>query len=96
MAIIDPEQHVSDAERTHSLSDEKYDEKNEKNERSSVDVAEPVIAEVYDDVRAIDLDDNGKERPIGDSFSSSATRLLSYLIHSHGRRRCYSPHLSGR
>lgn len=63
MAIIDPVQRVSDAEGTNSFGDEKYEEKNEK---SSIQIAEPVqAAEVYDDLREIDLDDNGKERPIG-------------------------------
>ncbi|KAJ6571252.1 peptide transporter MTD1 [Mycena capillaripes] len=72
MANVDPVQYASD-ERTHSLSDEKHDEKNEK---SSVDIAEPEVAEVYDDVRAIDLDDSGKERPIVTDVDV-ATRLIS-------------------
>jgi hypothetical protein len=67
MADIDPVQRVSDVERTPSFGDEKYDEKDEK---SSIQVAEPVTAEVYDDVREIDLDDNGKERPIGNSSTN--------------------------
>ncbi|KAJ7669860.1 peptide transporter MTD1 [Mycena polygramma] len=74
MTIIDPVQSLPDAERTQSLSDEKYDEKNEKD--SSVEIAEPVVAEVYDDVRAIDLDDSGKERPIVTDVDV-ATRLIS-------------------
>jgi hypothetical protein len=61
MAIVEPPQHVPDTERSHSLGDEKYDEKHDK---SSIQIVE-AVAEVYDDVRAIDLDDNGKERPIG-------------------------------
>ncbi|KAJ6476707.1 peptide transporter MTD1 [Mycena vitilis] len=74
MAIIDPVQSLPGAERTQSLNDEKYDEKNEKD--SSVEIAEPVVAEVYDDVRAIDLDDTGKERPIVTDVDV-ATRLIS-------------------
>lgn len=74
MAIVDPVEHASDVERTHSLSDEKHDEKNEK---SSVDIAEPEVAEVYDDVRAIDLDDNGNERPIGRSPTPVPPSILT-------------------
>ncbi|KAJ7760820.1 peptide transporter MTD1 [Mycena maculata] len=65
MAIVDP---VSE-----SLSDEKH---NEKGESPSVQIAEPTSAEVYDDVREIDLDDNGKERPIVTDVDV-ATRLIS-------------------
>ncbi|KAK7046341.1 peptide transporter MTD1 [Favolaschia claudopus] len=72
MAIIDPHEVVPDAERTQSFNDDKYDEKQEK---TSVDVVE-TVAEVYDDVRAIDLDDNGKERPIVTDVDV-ATRLIS-------------------
>ncbi|KAF7339054.1 Oligopeptide transporter 3 [Mycena venus] len=76
MVIDDPVRRASDVERTPSapsLGDEKYDEKNEK---SSIQIAEPVMGEVYDDVRAIDLDDNGKERPIVTDVDV-ATRLIS-------------------
>ncbi|KAJ7643023.1 peptide transporter MTD1 [Mycena polygramma] len=61
------------AEHSHSLSDEKANENNEK--ESSVQTAE-VVLEVYDDVRAIDLDDSGKERPIVTDVDV-ATRLIS-------------------
>ena len=51
----------SDSEPKPSYSDEKLDEKvNDK-----VDVAQDFQGEVYDDIRAIDLDETGKERPIG-------------------------------
>ncbi|KAJ7692434.1 peptide transporter MTD1 [Mycena rosella] len=73
MAIIDPVQRLSDVGRTNSFGDDKYDEKNEK---SSVQIAEPVTAEVYDDLREIDLDDEGKERPIVTDIDV-ATRLIS-------------------
>ncbi|KAJ7212374.1 peptide transporter MTD1 [Mycena rebaudengoi] len=53
--------------------DEKDDEKGEK---SSIQVAEPITAEVYDDLREIDLDDNGRERPIVTDMDV-ATRLIS-------------------
>ncbi|KAJ6536471.1 hypothetical protein DFH09DRAFT_1324718 [Mycena vulgaris] len=43
---------------------------------SDVELAEPVTAEVYDDVREIDLDDSGKERPIVTDVDV-ATRLIS-------------------
>jgi len=51
----------SDSERKPSYSDEKLDEK--VNER--VDVAQDFQGEIYDNIRAIDLDETGKERPIG-------------------------------
>ncbi|KAJ7046059.1 peptide transporter MTD1 [Mycena alexandri] len=70
MAIVDPALSV---ERNYSLNDEKYDEKKE---GSSVQIAEPVVAEVYDDLRAVDLDDEGKERPIVTDVDV-ATRLIS-------------------
>ncbi|KAJ7484920.1 peptide transporter MTD1 [Mycena galericulata] len=77
MVIIDPVRRSSDAEPTSSVtpsvSDEKYDEKNEK---SSIQIAEPVTGEVYDDLREIDLDENGKERPIVTDVDV-ATRLIS-------------------
>lgn len=72
MVIDDPVRRASDVERTPStpsLGDEKYDEKNEK---SSIQIAEPVVGEVYDDVRTIDLDEDGKERPIGTVRLSSS------------------------
>ncbi|KAJ7362521.1 peptide transporter MTD1 [Mycena albidolilacea] len=72
MAIVEPPQHVPDTERSHSLGDEKYDEKHDK---SSIQIVE-AVTEVYDDVRAIDLDDNGKERPIVTDVDV-ATRLIS-------------------
>ncbi|KAJ7132712.1 peptide transporter MTD1 [Mycena filopes] len=73
MAIVDPTPTGPDVGRNYSLNDEKSDEKNEK---SSIQIAEPVVAEVYDDLRAIDLDDNGKERPIVTDVDV-ATRLIS-------------------
>ncbi|KAJ7254207.1 peptide transporter MTD1 [Mycena rebaudengoi] len=48
----------------------------DKGEKSSIQVAEPVTAEVYDDLREIDLDDNGRERPIVTDMDV-ATRLIS-------------------
>ncbi|KAJ7107983.1 peptide transporter MTD1 [Mycena crocata] len=73
MATLDPVQRIPNSERTPSFHEEKYDDKNEK---SSVDVAEPIVAEVYNDVREIDLDDSGKERPIVTDVDV-ATRLIS-------------------
>jgi hypothetical protein len=46
----------------------------DKGEKSSIQVAEPVTAEVYDDLREIDLDDNGRERPIGECYMLRADR----------------------
>jgi len=51
---------ASDLEKRSSYS-------NEKASKHSVDEVLPLEeAEVYDDVRAIDLDENGKERPISE------------------------------
>ncbi|KAJ7643182.1 peptide transporter MTD1 [Mycena rosella] len=58
-----------DADRTNLLSEEKA-------EKSSIRIAEPVVAEVYADVREIDLDETGKERPIVTEVDA-ATRLIS-------------------
>ncbi|KAJ6631858.1 peptide transporter MTD1 [Mycena sp. CBHHK59/15] len=73
MAIIDPPPCVTALERDNSFNDEKHDEKGEK---SSVQIAEPDVAEVYDDIRVIDLDEDGKERPIVTDVDV-ATRLIS-------------------
>ncbi|KAJ7503623.1 peptide transporter MTD1 [Mycena galericulata] len=77
MVVDDPVRRASDVERTPSTpslgGDEKYDEKNEK---SSIQIAEPAVGEVYDDLREIDLDDTGKERPIVTDVDV-ATRLIS-------------------
>jgi hypothetical protein len=54
-----------------SSADEKHaDEKNVAfNEKHPVDdVFDQINGDVYDDVRAIDLDENGKEKPIGEHF----------------------------
>ncbi|KAJ2929286.1 hypothetical protein H1R20_g7797, partial [Candolleomyces eurysporus] len=53
-----------------SYSDEKLDEKKE------VEIAESVRGGVYEDVREIDLDETGKERPI-ETDIDVATRLIS-------------------
>jgi hypothetical protein len=50
--------------RTLDTFSEKYDE----NLDSAVEVEEPIVdGDVYADVRAIDLDEDGNERPIGTS-----------------------------
>lgn len=54
----------SGPERGDSFNDEKLDEKNEKGDNSSIEIAQSIKGEVYDDVRAIDVDEDGKERPI--------------------------------
>ncbi|KAF9039845.1 peptide transporter MTD1 [Panaeolus papilionaceus] len=64
-----PTEVQSDAERRSSYS-------NEKLEKDSREVAESIQGEVYDDVRIIDLDENGKERPIVTDLDV-ATRLIS-------------------
>ncbi|KAF5378543.1 hypothetical protein D9615_007071 [Tricholomella constricta] len=60
-------------ERKNSYGDEKFDEKGD---RSSVDVAESLKGDVYDDLRVIDMGDDGKERPI-ETDVDVATRLIS-------------------
>lgn len=58
-------------ERKSSSLDEKFDEK-----ADSASVVRSVQGNVYDDVRDIDLGEDGKERPIGESI------VLHYL-HVH-------------
>ncbi|KAH8101838.1 peptide transporter MTD1 [Cristinia sonorae] len=62
--------HTADVERRSSYSDEKAAHSNEK-----VDIIETDVGEVFDD-RAIDLDEDGKERPIVTDHDI-ATRLIS-------------------
>ncbi|KAJ2918838.1 hypothetical protein MD484_g1624, partial [Candolleomyces efflorescens] len=59
-----------------SYSDEKLDEKKEIDEKNEVEIAESVKGGVYEDVRDIDLDEFGKERPI-ETDTDVATRLIS-------------------
>ncbi|KAF9456897.1 peptide transporter MTD1 [Collybia nuda] len=65
-----PTPSVSDHEEF--FDDEKFTEKADK----SGDVASPLQGEVYDDVRDIDLGENGRERPIVTDIDV-ATRLIS-------------------
>ncbi|KAG6885082.1 hypothetical protein C0993_006043, partial [Termitomyces sp. T159_Od127] len=58
-------------EQTRSFIDEKHDEK-----RESIEIAESLKGDVYDDLRVIDMDENGKERPI-ETDIDIATRLIS-------------------
>ena len=75
-----------------SYSDEKLDD-------GKVDVAESIKGDVYDDGREIDLDETGKERPIGKLPSPSFTPIPMPSVNLHplrnGRRRRYSAYLSG-
>lgn len=58
-----------DAEQKRSFNDEKHDRKSD-----SIEIAESLKGDVYDDLRIIDMDENGKERPIG-MFSELFLRL---------------------
>ncbi|RDB18213.1 Oligopeptide transporter 9 [Hypsizygus marmoreus] len=58
-------------ERKNSYPDEKFDEKN-----GSVDETESIRGDVYDDLRIIDMGEDGKERPI-ETDIDVATRLIS-------------------
>ncbi|KAF9462816.1 peptide transporter MTD1 [Collybia nuda] len=59
-------------DRKESFADEKYDEKGD----NSVEIAESLKGEVYDDIRDIDMGEDGKERPIVTDIDV-ATRLIS-------------------
>ncbi|KAG6853742.1 hypothetical protein C0991_001758 [Blastosporella zonata] len=61
----------STPEKKGSFSDEKHDEK-----RGSVDIAESIHGDVYDDARIIDMGEDGKERPI-ETDVDVVTRLIS-------------------
>jgi hypothetical protein len=56
--------------------DEKSKEKAELDQTSSLDIAAVDVGDVYENVRAIDLDDNGKERPI-ETAADWSLRLVS-------------------
>ncbi|TFK37218.1 peptide transporter MTD1 [Crucibulum laeve] len=62
-------------ERKDSLGAEKFDEKASNSDRS-VEVAESINGGVYDDLREIDMGEDGKERPIVTDIDV-ATRLIS-------------------
>jgi hypothetical protein len=70
--ISPPEKKTSS---TGSIEDEKF-AYNEKGTDviETVDLADP--GDVFEDVRAIDLDENGKERPIGTLFPSHFLYLV--------------------
>lgn len=51
-------------ERTDSFGDEKGITQ-EKGSDGSVEIAGSIQGDVYDDIRAIDMGEDGKERPIG-------------------------------
>lgn len=80
-----------DAEHSKSSSiDEKLNEKSD-----SASVVQSVHGDVYDDIRDIDIGEDGKERPIGMSlFSTSMLHLTTTL---RNRCRCrYPSYLPGR
>lgn len=66
-----------------------------------VEVAVPIDGDVYHDVRAIDLGENGKERPIGayclslfsSAFLSSFQKLMSMSPHVSSLSRMTPPSL---
>lgn len=74
-----------------SYSDEKLDD-------GKVDVAESIKGDVYDDGREIDLDETGKERPIGEPpsyFTPVPMPGVNLSLPRNGCRRRYSPYLTG-
>ena len=58
---------VLESKRSSSYDDEKQvdKERDYKSVSSDSDLADLHIGEVFDDARIVDLDENGKERPIG-------------------------------
>ena len=86
-----------DAEHSKSSSiDEKLNEKSD-----SASVVQSVHGDVYDDVRDIDIGEDGKERPIGMSCIqlNSATQQPCLTVFPPSRNRCrcrYPSHLLGR
>lgn len=60
-----------DAKHSSSFSDENFDEK-----RGAGEDTPSVDGDVYNDTRAIDLDKDGKERPIGMSSICFARSLI--------------------
>ena len=62
MPVTSPER-----EKAESYSDEKAGDK----ENGSIEIASDLQGDVYDDIRAIDMGEDGKERPIGMIFSAT-------------------------
>ena len=65
--VLEKTQPPAAPEHADSFSSEK--EKGGGKEKPTVEVVGDDLGEVFDDVRDIDLDENGKERPIGESRS---------------------------
>jgi len=65
MAAVGPLSELPSHERTGSFGDEKGSYDKEKGGSGSIEVATSLPGDVYDDVRAMDLGEDGKERPIG-------------------------------
>ncbi|KAL1669826.1 OPT oligopeptide transporter protein-domain-containing protein [Schizophyllum commune] len=72
--VLEKTQAPAAPEHADSFSSEK--EKGSGKEKPTVEVVGDDLGEVFDDVRDIDLDENGKERPI-ESARDYATRLMS-------------------
>ncbi|KAG6898080.1 hypothetical protein C0992_006000 [Termitomyces sp. T32_za158] len=66
-ALPTPSAQYSNTEQKRSFDKEK---------RESVEIADSIKGDVYDDLRVIDMDENGKERPI-ETDIDIATRLIS-------------------
>jgi len=81
----------ADPERKESYGDEKF---NEKGDHSSADIAdsESFKGNVYDDIRVIDMGEDGKERPIGTSCVMSSNEPAK-VIYRDGRRCCHTSYL---
>lgn len=66
MASVEALPTLLDSRRSGSSEDEKAT--NEKGHRRSVEVARSLEDADFDDLRIIDVDENGKEKPIGKLF----------------------------
>lgn len=76
MASVEALPTLLDSRRSSPLDDEKAT--NEKGHRSSVEVARSLEDTDFDDLRIIDIDENGKEKPIGKLFYLGRQRPLTY------------------
>lgn len=83
---------------TSSVIDEKHSINDEKGSPRLEDKHAPLddAGDVFEEVREIDLGDDGKERPIGTSVSICSPRLLltCRLIARDGPRLCHSSDLA--
>lgn len=96
MAVVNSPPIPPISERSDSFGDEKgiFEEKGSD---GSVEVAGSIQGDVYDDIRAIDMGEDGKERPIG-TVVAYLLKIFTYscLTRRDRHRRRYTLNISRR